>query len=379
MSNRSTLGLYLHIPFCRSKCLYCDFCSFPHPSKERLEAYTDALCRDLSDQAKAAWEYTVDTVYIGGGTPTVLSEEQLLRILSTLHKNYQISPHAEITVECNPTTGSRSYFEALLHGGVNRLSIGLQSAHQKELRALGRLHSFADFEATVRDARAAGFQNISTDVMSGIPHQTTESYLETLKRLCDLSPEHISAYSLIVEENTPFGRMSDRLVLPDEDSAREMYLQGIEFLEKMGYRQYEISNFAKEGFESRHNIKYWNCDPFLGFGPAAYSDFEGYRFGNSRNLEGYLRGEEILEEREQISPRERKNEYVMLRMRMRDGVLFDEYRKRFQDDFETDYGKALSAYITQGLVVRSKKGYAFSPKGMCVSNEILSEILDFGS
>ncbi|MBQ9805002.1 MAG: radical SAM family heme chaperone HemW [Clostridia bacterium] len=378
MRNRSTLGLYLHIPFCRSKCLYCDFCSFPHPSKERLGVYTNALCRDLSDQANTAQTYTVDTVYIGGGTPTVLPIEQLLLILSELHKQYRIAPDAEITVECNPATGSRSYFEALRRGGVNRLSIGLQSTHRKELRALGRLHSFEDFEATLKDARTAGFQNISADVMSGIPHQTTESYLETLKRLCDLAPEHISAYSLIVEENTPFGRMSDRLVLPDEDAAREMYLQGIEFLAHMGYRQYEISNFAKGGFESRHNIKYWNCDPFLGFGPAAYSDFEGYRFGNSRDLEGYLRGEKILEEREKISFEERKNEYVMLRMRMRDGVRFDAYRERFGEGFEEAYGKALSAYIGQGLVTRTEQGYAFTPTGMCVSNGILAEILDFG-
>ena len=378
VNHARSLGLYLHIPFCRSKCLYCDFCSFPRPAEATLAAYTEALCRDLERQSPKADGYTVDTVYIGGGTPTVLPIARMEQILSCLFACYRIAPDAEITVECNPATGSRAYFEAMRVAGVNRLSIGVQSAHAQELRALGRLHSFEDFECTVRDARAAGFQNISADVMSGIPHQSVESYTETLRRLGALDLAHISAYSLIVEENTPFGRMADRLPLPDEEVARAMYLQGIEVLASMGYRQYEISNFSKQGLESRHNIKYWNCDPFLGFGPAAYSDFEGYRFGNARDLEGYLRGESILEERERISSKERKNEYVMLRMRMADGVPFADYRDRFGEEFEERFGKALSAYIGRGLVVKDERGYAFTPEGMCVSNEILSDVLEFG-
>jgi len=377
MKTPQTLGLYLHIPFCRSKCLYCDFCSFPHPSEAQLVSYTDALCRDLEHHAQKAVGYTVDTVYVGGGTPTVLPIGCLEQLFSTLFACYRVAKTAEITVECNPVTESRTYFEAMRKNGVNRLSIGLQSSHQAELKALGRLHSFADFETTVRDARAAGFENISADVMFGIPHQTMESYGETLNRLCALHPEHISAYSLIVEDQTPFGKMANSLPLPDEDTAREMYLQGIEILAQAGYRQYEISNFAKHGFASRHNIKYWNCDPFLGFGPAAYSDFEGYRFGNSRDLQAYLRGEEILEEREQISLEERKNEYVMLRMRMTDGVPARDFYNRFGEDFEAVFGKRLVPYVKQGLVMRTDERYAFTKEGMCVSNGILSDILDF--
>ena len=377
MNNPSTLGLYLHVPFCRSKCLYCDFCSFPHPTEEQLAVYTEALCRDLERRAEQAKSYAVDTVYIGGGTPTVLPIERLKAVLSCVFKHYNVTENAEITVECNPATGSRAYFEALREVGVNRLSIGVQSAHEKELKALGRLHSFADFEATFRDARAAGFENISADVMSGIPYQTVESYLETLSCLIDLTPEHISAYSLIVEEQTPFGRMADRLPLPDEDTAREMFLQGIGFLEKAGYRQYEISNFAKPDFASRHNTKYWNCDPFLGFGPAAYSDFGGCRYGNSRDLQAYLRGEDILEECEKPSVHERKNEYLMLRMRMAEGVPVADFRNRFGEDLEKSFGCKLLPYIQQGLVRRTDAAYAFTKEGMCVSNEILSDVLDF--
>lgn len=377
MSDRSTLGLYLHIPFCRSKCLYCDFCSFPHPSGEQLAAYTKALCRDLEKQAEKARAYDVDTVYLGGGTPTVLPIEAMQEIMSCVFKHYNVTKDAEITAECNPVTGNCAYFEAMRRSGINRLSIGLQSAHEKELKALGRLHSFEDFEATFSDARAAGFENISADVMFGIPHQTVERYLETLSRLIALNPEHISAYSLIVEENTPFGRMAEKLPLPDEEAAREMFLRGGELLAKSGYRRYEISNFAKNGRESKHNIKYWNCDPFLGFGPAAYSDFGGYRFGNSRDLQGFLREESILEECEKISFDERKNEYVMLRMRMSDGVPLVDFKKRFGEDFEKDFGHKLLPYVDTGLVVRTEAGYAFGAEGMCVSNEILSRILDF--
>ena len=219
--------------------------------------------------------------------------------------------------------------------------------------------------------------SLCVDVMSGIPHQTVESYLETLERLCACEPEHISAYSLIVEPQTPFGRMSDRLPLPDEDAARELFLRGIDFLESQGYHQYEISNFAKTGYASRHNLKYWNAEPFLGFGPAAYSDFEGSRFGNSRDLSGYLQGKAIREMCETPSPKERMNEYVMLRMRTAEGVLADAFFCRFGVAFEGLFGASLAPYIAGGLVKRSARGWSFTPEGMCVSNAILSEILEF--
>ena len=373
------LGLYLHIPFCKSKCLYCDFCSLPNADEERMERYAEALCRSLVGWKDACAEYTVDTVYLGGGTPTALPTRALERILETVFSCYHVLQKAEITAECNPATASREAFSRLRRAGLNRLSIGLQSAHETELRALGRLHDFSSFQRTWEDARAAGFENLSTDVMFGIPHQTVERYLETLEKLCDLSPEHVSAYGLTVEEGTPFWRLSQRgaLVLPDEEETRRMYLDGIRYLASRGLAQYEISNFARGGYESRHNLKYWNCEEYLGFGVAAHSDFGGARFGNSRDLPAFLAGGAIEEERETPSERERANEYVMLRMRLRNGVSASAFDERFGGGFEASFGAALQKYLPMGLVERRGDGYAFTPEGMYVSNAILSEILDF--
>ena len=374
-----TLGLYLHIPFCRSKCLYCDFCSFPHPKKEDTDRYVEMLCRDVAQNAQACREHLVDTVYLGGGTPTILPVEQLERILDTVVRHYRIAKNAEITVECNPKTGSASLFSALRAVGFNRISLGLQSTHTQELRALGRGHTFEDFCRTYTEVREAGFSNVSVDVMFGIPYQTRESWRETLLHVCALAPEHVSAYGLIVEEGTPFERLSSRgeLKLPDEDQEREMYFECIEILRSHGLAQYEISNFARTGYESRHNLKYWNCDEFLGFGPAAYSDFCGKRFGNSRDLAAYNKGQSILTEQETPSARERQNEYVMLRMRLTEGVSASAFAARFGISFDECFGKRLAPYIKDGFVRKREDTYFFTPLGMYVSNAILSDVLEF--
>lgn len=372
-----TLGLYLHIPFCRSKCLYCDFCSIPRATEEKMYAYTDALCGDLTKKAALCRDYTVDTVYLGGGTPTVLPTDALERILQTVLTHYRVSDDAEITAECNPATVGLDTLLRLRRAGLNRLSIGLQSAQKNELKALGRLHDFEAFRATFLAAREAGFENLSADVMFGIPHQSTESLLNTLEQLCALSPEHISSYGLGIEEGTPFGRMADRLPLPDEDTVCEMYRRGAEYLATNGYGQYEISNFAKAGYESRHNLKYWNCDEFLGFGPAAYSDFAGERFGYSRDVDAYIAGEEILFEREKPSPMERIHEYVMLRMRLGEGIVTSVFEERFDCSFDALFGSAIEPFVQKGLVLHSENGYRFTAEGMLLSNAVLSELLDF--
>lgn len=374
---KSALGLYIHIPFCRSKCLYCDFCSRPHPDEETLRRYADAVCRDLAVWSKTCKAFEVDSIFFGGGTPTYLPIDALTAILDTAVRHYHVSSTAEITAECNPATGGRSYFSAMRTSGFNRLSIGLQSTHDGELRALGRIHSFSDFEKTFDEARQSGFENISADLMFGIPKQTVESYLASIKRLSHLAPTHISAYSLTVEEGTPFGRMGERLILPDEDAVREMYVRGIEELSRFGFAQYEISNFAKRGYESRHNLKYWNCDEYLGFGPAAYSDLGGARFGNSHDIDAYLQGESIETERERPTLSQRKNEYVMLRLRLCEGVNGEDYFARFGEDFETAFGKDLARYRSKGLTERTETGWRLTTEGFAVSNAILSEILDF--
>lgn len=365
-----TLGLYLHIPFCRSKCLYCDFCSFPHPTAEKMAAYAARLCEDLIARAAVCRNYTVDTVYFGGGTPTCLPPETLCGILDTVRTHYSLSPDAEITTECNPGTVTPDGLRVLRRGGFNRLSLGLQSAQPKELRALGRLHDLAMFADVFRAARAAGFANISADVMFGIPYQTQESFADTLEQLCALRPDHISAYALTVEDGTPFGRRgAAALKLPDEDAVREMYLAMVAFLRGRGLLQYEISNFARAGYESRHNLKYWTMGEYLGFGPAAYSDFGGVRFGNSRDLDGYLAGQDIMAERERPTPLTRESERVMLGMRLcrgMDAAALGNWRCAM-----------LEQNIPAGLVEREAGRYRLTPEGMLVSNAILSPMVDF--
>ncbi len=376
MSNSGKLGLYLHVPFCRHKCLYCDFCSFPHPTRERMEAYAARLCEDLLQTSAGE---CVDTVYFGGGTPTLLPTPALIQILETVARVYSVDPQAEITLECNPNTVGAEDLFALRRAGFNRISLGMQSAHAEELRRLGRGHTLEELCSTFHAARKAGFENISLDVMSGIPAQTVESYLQTLNAAVALSPEHLSAYGLTVEEGTGFDRLRQRgaLILPDEEETRRMYFAGAEYLESQGYLQYEISNFARTGYESRHNLKYWCCEEYLGFGPAAYSDYRGERFGNSRSLDDYLAGHPILCERETPDAAERENEYVMLRMRLCAGVSEREFDARFGEGHFSRFAERLSRYLSMGLVCHSGDRFAFTREGMYVSNAILSEILEF--
>ena len=372
------LGLYLHIPFCRSKCLYCDFCSVPHAAEETVAQYVEVLCRDMRRQAAQCAPYEVDTVYFGGGTPTILSPEQLERLLGAVFNFYHVAPDAEITSECNPATADRETLNRMRRAGFNRLSIGLQSAQERELRALGRGHSFSDFCRTWEQAEAAGFSNLSADVMFGIPHQTEDSLHRTLEQVCALRPKHVSAYALTVEPDTPFGRRGEAaLCLPDEDAVRQMYLNLIADLKGAGIRQYEISNFALPGYESRHNLKYWNAEEYLGFGPAAHSDFGGARFGNACDLARYLTGNLETAERSVPSRNERMNEYVMLRMRLCRGLQTSCLGERFGEEAVRHLSGALERYLSGGFVQRTGEGYAFSPEGMLVSNSILSEILDF--
>ncbi len=371
--------MYLHIPFCKSKCLYCDFCSFPHAEVPVMEHYADALCRELIARSEDCKNVILDSVYLGGGTPTVLPISLLERILHTVFSYYHISEEAECTVECNPATTDAEMLSVLRERGMNRLSIGVQSVWEEELRALGRLHRFSDVESTVRDARSAGFSNLSVDVMFGIPHQSEQSFLATLDAVCQLQPTHLSVYGLIVEEGTPFAKkqQAGRLILPEEENTRNMYFSGHSFLEEQGYFHYEISNFAKPGYESRHNLKYWNCDEYLGFGVAAYSDFSGARFGNSRDLLAYNSGKKLLEEQETPSVWERKNEYIMLRMRLADGVSESDFATRFGGSLERDFGPAMRRYLKMGLLQKTECGYAFTTEGWYVSNAVLSDILDF--
>ncbi len=371
-----SLGIYLHIPFCRSKCRYCDFYSMPHSPADLKSAYVEALCRDLARRAADCADCEVDSIYFGGGTPTSLPPSELGRILQTVTDRYNVTPNAEITTECNPGTVDLHALQSLRAAGFNRLSIGLQSVHPNELKELGRLHDYAVFERVWNDARRAGFANLSADVMFGIPHQTPESFLQTLERVCELSPEHLSAYALAIEEGTPFANCADTLPLPDEDATRKMYLSMIPFLKGHGIGQYEISNFSRPGYESRHNLKYWRQEPYLGFGPTAHSDFGGKRIANARNLDGYLAGEDISVS-ERLGKAEREDEFVMLSMRLCAGLSKTAFAERF-GRIPTEYLNRLRTYVPPGFVHPTADGFAFTPEGFLVSNPILSEVLSFG-
>ena len=374
--NNNSIGIYLHIPFCIKKCNYCDFCSFPDSSGELMGAYAYELARRIRDFARRNGKRRADTVYFGGGTPTLMPIECFEKIFSALNDSFLISDCAEITVECNPASIDRKGLCDLRALGVNRLSIGLQSADDKELSMLGRAHSFEGFCNTFKDARSAGFDNISVDIMYGLPSQTREGFQKTLDAIIELSPEHISAYGLKIEEGTAFFFNRESLDLPDDDAQAELYTLCCDKLKANGYQRYEISNFSKPKRESRHNLKYWQLCDYVGFGVAAYSCFEGERYGNSRDIKAFIRGFDICEERAEISNDERMAEYVMLGLRLECGIDTDEFKRAWRLDFYKAY-PSVGEYIKQGFMKRTENRVSFTTKGFLVSNVILSEMLSF--
>ena len=378
-NERKNVGIYIHVPFCLSKCHYCDFCSVQRADEATREQYVIRLCEEIALFADKIGENgdipVADTVYLGGGTPSLLSPEQIGRILETVDRRFGIERDAEVTIETNPKSVDQSKLRNIRKGGVNRLSIGMQSVHDNELKALGRIHSFADFKTTLSDARDAGFENVSADLMCGIPLQTRESFVRSVETLASLDPEHISCYALTVEDGTNFGRRRDSLVLPDEDSVADMYSDMAEILKIHGYSRYEISNFSKPGRESRHNLKYWMTDSYLGFGPAAHSYFGGKRFAHSRDIGAYLRGESIIIDVEDISLKTAENEYVMLGMRLARGIDRRDFKRRFEGELLEEL-PAILKYAPEYVSIDADR-VAFTEKGMMVSNFILSDILDF--
>lgn len=376
-----TLGLYLHIPFCVRKCHYCDFCSAAASADTRA-AYVDALCAEIAAKSALATGHSVDTVYFGGGTPTLLSPSDFSRIMRTVRAHFDLLADAEITTECNPVTGCDALFEGLVAAGINRVSIGVQSVHDNELALLGRAHNFADFLSTFDAARRAGLSNISADVMFGIPAQSVKSLGETLDTLASLPLSHLSAYGLRIEEGTPFDRMRDTLPFPSEDEEAEMAELVPTRLEKHGFARYEISNYARNGMISRHNLRYWLGEEYVGLGVAAHSFFDGVRYANCPDTNAYLRAaregawDALVCERHVIDAHDAREEYVMLRMRLASGIDKADFKARFGTSFEDAYGK-LDVLVANGLLTNRAERVAFSARGMQLSNAILAEWLDF--
>lgn len=375
------LGIYVHVPFCRSKCEYCDFYSLGGGmNKDSMDLYLQAVLTHIREAAQRAAGYEVDTVYFGGGTPSFFGAQGLIRILTEIDRRFHLSRDAEISLEANPDSVSSQSLAKLRQAGFNRISIGVQTDEDTKLKALGRPHTYRQAQTAVEQARRAGFDNISVDLMFGLPNQSREQWMATLRNVLDLKPDHISCYGLKVEEGTRLWEYREGANLPDDDAQADMYFFAVETLENFGYQQYEISNFCRPGMECRHNMKYWTGEPYLGFGPAAASDFAGKRFTAEADLDRYITGimdrGTILSECETIPHRERAGEYLMLRLRTAHGIEQHEYQRSYLLPF-APLEELLLRYAEQDLAVKTESGrWRLTPKGFMVSNTLLIELLD---
>lgn len=373
---KHTLGLYFHIPFCLSKCRYCDFCSFPHTEASLRARYVEALISEIEASADDFHAYTVDTVFFGGGTPTLLSADAWRLLTDAVRRHFSVSSDAEWTAEANPATADKEKLDVMRKCGINRLSIGMQSANDRELAALGRAHRHADLLRTVKEAREVGFKNINLDLMLGIPLQTKESFAASLAEAMALDPTHLSVYSLQIEEGTPFFEKRHTLPLPSEEEESAMVEHLLEKTAKSGFMRYEISNYAREGYACRHNLRYWRMQDYLGFGIAAHSLIGNRRFYNGEDIEAYLASPTGVRcEEELLTPAEREYETVMLGLRLGEGIDERDFRARFGYGFCEKYGERLSSFIKAGLVACTEEKTALTARGMALSNTILAEIL----
>ena len=398
---RKKLSIYIHIPFCVKKCVYCDFLSFgaDDPQINRSgavrKAYVQSICRELLSYKSISKDYIVKTIFIGGGTPSILLPGEIMNILATLRSIFKVDEEAEITIEVNPGTLTAIKAAEYMAAGINRMSIGLQSAHNDELAMLGRIHTYEQFLTSYQTARDAGFRNINVDLISAIPGQTLHSYLDTLERVLKCRPEHISSYSLIVEDGTPLAGDQKLLSkLPDEKTDREMYEATGKVLEMSGYKRYEISNYAKPGYECRHNIVYWTMDEYIGIGIGAASFFNGRRYSNTSDIKQYVDTmEEVFEKRsideayripellsirhidETVDIDTLMEEYVIFGLRMTRGISAADFYERFGHSLYDVYGYIIRGYVASGHMKDEKGMVCFTRKGIDVSNRILVDFL----
>lgn len=377
-SEKNPLGIYVHVPFCRSKCQYCDFYSLADGDSHLQDEYLRAVCTHIKESGRQAPGYRVDTVYLGGGTPTMLGADGMAAILTAIRQSFDVSPSAEITFEANPDSVTPRLLRRLKGEGFNRVSLGVQNDDDEMLALLGRPHTYEEAVTAVSRIRKAGFRNLSLDLMFGLPGQTLEQWQETLRHVLQLQPEHMSCYALTLAEGTPLHDHQTHYDFPDGDIQADMYLAAVEMLKSKGYRQYEISNFAKKDRLSRHNMKYWTGGEYLGFGPDASSDFAGKRFTIIRDLRGYIDGirthGQVLQEMQEIPPRERAGEYLITRLRTTHGISREEYEGKYLLPFDP-----LEEILTQARqryqAIYSDGRWRLSPEGMLISNQIITDLL----
>lgn len=377
---KKELGLYVHIPFCVKKCGYCDFLSWCGTSEEK-ETYVQALLKEIESYREFARGYRVSTVFVGGGTPSVLEAGQMERVLGKIQEVFELEKKPEITLEMNPGTVTEEKLQCYKENGVNRLSIGLQSVKNEKLEVLGRIHSYEEFLESYELARKAGFTNISVDMISSIPGQKLEEWKEELAALSALSPEHISVYQLIIEAETPFYEKyaEHEELLPDEEESREIYLWTGSFLKEQGYEQYEISNYAKPGKESRHNLKYWERGDYLGLGLGAASLVRNIRMSNTKDMKTYLercgQPKTMREDVQFLEEARQMEEFMFLGLRKTRGVSRKEFRRIFGQEMDMVYEKALHKCLENGMLKEHKDRVYLSEEGVLLSNAVLSEFL----
>ena len=373
------MELYLHMPFCVRKCAYCDFLSFP-ADQETQNRYAKRLMEDIDAMGKKYGEIPVETIFIGGGTPSVPDSALIIGIMEHVRKAFHVAEGAEISMEANPGTVTREKLTDYRRAGINRLSFGLQSANDRELKLLGRIHTWAEFLESFHLARECGFTNINVDLMSALPGQTRESWKDTLKRVTDLDPEHISAYSLIIEDGTPFGEKygseEGRRLLPDEDSEREMYHETKRFLKSCGYERYEISNYAKPGRECRHNIGYWTGVPYLGLGLGASSYMDGCRFAVNSDMKRYLEENPgMFTDVEKLTKKDVEEEFFYVGLRMTAGVSLPEFERRFGVSAKDVYPGLMETFVEEKAAVFQDGRFVLTDYGLDVSNYIMAQFL----
>ena len=366
-------GLYVHIPFCIRKCNYCDFCSVNTSAVTWRDKYIDVLCDEI--YSYKGRNIAIDTIFFGGGTPSLLTPVEFEKICSAIKQSFVVLPDAEFTVEANPKTLDGAKLAAFKKCGVNRLSIGLQSIHENELKILGRIHSFEEFIDSYRLARQCGIDNINIDLMYGIPEQTIDSFEETLRQVLSLKPEHISLYGLILEEGTPLFNKKDEITFPPEDTECDMYYLAAGFLASAGYSHYEISNYAKADRLCRHNLKYWRAQEYIGVGLNAHSFLDGRRFSNTDDVDSYLSNSSDSVITEDSADLDRESEFVMLALRLSEGLSFEEYRRSFGKDFLLGKTEKLNMLAAAGLVNLTSEGLSLTEKGFYVSNSIICELI----
>ena len=378
MKNRkenSPMEIYIHIPFCIRKCDYCDFLSGPSGPEEQAD-YVQALLREIQAVEEGEGR-SVSSIFIGGGTPSVLDERLLGDILREIRNRFKMEEDAEITIEVNPGTANIGKLQAYREMGINRLSIGLQSPEDRELKILGRIHNYGQFLETYQEARTVGFDNINIDLMSAIPDQTYEGWVKNLRTVAELEPEHISAYSLIVEEGTPFA--ARKLNLPDEDTEYNMYEAPAQILKEYGFEQYEISNYARKGRECRHNVGYWTRQDYLGFGLGASSLYGKERFANTADMKKYLKNsknpEKIREKEPSLTREDEMAEFMFLGLRMTKGISKADFQRCFGCTIESVYGEVLEKYESMELLLEKDGRIFLSREGIHVSNSIMAEFL----